>query len=142
MRESCASTGLPRSARWWCKTARLLAQPNEISGSSRSHEAERAPEHPLVVRLVDAEGTRLEGRQLALAVSGLRLDLELREILADVVSLPELVSDASGEIALPPCFAWEDLEWALPLDVEGDEGELDFRPLPRPLGGVVEILAE
>jgi hypothetical protein len=122
--------------------ARLLAQPNEISGSSRSHEAERAPEHPLVVRLVDAEGTRLEGRQLALAVSGLRLDLELREILADVVSLPELVSDASGEIALPPCFAWEDLEWALPLDVEGDEGELDFRPLPRPLGGVVEILAE
>lgn len=122
--------------------ARLLAQPNEISGTPRSHEAERAPERPLVVRLVDAEGTCLEGRQLALAVSGLRLDRELREILADVVSLPELVSDASGEIALPPCFAWEDLEWAIPLDVEGDEGELDFRPLPRPLGGVVEILAE
>ena len=63
-------------------------------------------------------------------------------ILADVVSLPELVSDASGEIALPPCFAWGDLEWAILPDADADEGEPVFRPLPRPLGGVVEILAE
>jgi len=122
--------------------ARLLAQPNEIFGTPRSHEAERAPERPLVVRLVDAEGARLEGRQLALAVSGLQLDRELREILADVVSLPELVSDASGEIALPPCFAWEDLEWAILPDAEEDEGELVFRQFPRPVGPVVEVIVE
>ncbi|MCZ7651742.1 MAG: hypothetical protein M5U13_11505 [Thermoanaerobaculia bacterium] len=41
-----------------------------------------------------------------------------------------------------PWFAWEDLEWAILPDAEGDEGELVFRRFPRPVGPVVEVIVE
>ncbi len=105
-------------------------------------EVEPAGRRPLVLRLLDAEGAPVAGRRLALRASGLRLEGALFAMLRDVVSMPETVTDTQGELVLPACFDWRDLEWAAQPAAGGAPAAHAFRSLPRPVGRVVELYAD